>query len=143
MDNMEDLALRNRRVMSPVRETCPIDYKVWEDGLRGQVFRTNDSFYYIFNTLSPGCDQGIKTVKQTSLSASPCKVKNNSFKQSPVKSDFMTTAATKFVNKSKSRNSFDKDWRKNVDQLVEENIKYVNLINAEKRRHQSEKVNHI
>lgn len=128
---MEDLALRHLKVMSPVRSTYPMDYKVWHEGLRGQNYNPSESYYYLLNPSTPPLSKYKNSVKSRASSAKSDMLYDSN--------NFMTTAGTKFVNKTKGLaggESRDKD----LEKLREENEKILTLIGMECRRHEAEKV---
>ena len=122
-------------MMSPVRSSCPVDYKMWHDGLRGQVYNTSDSYYYLLNPSTPPLHKYKNSVKSRASSAKSELLYDSN--------NLMTTAGTKFVNKPKSLTQTKDKFDVNLQQLKEENLKILALINSENKRHEAEKVNFI
>lgn len=135
------------RVGSPTSTNTSLHPKSFEENLRPFLDRRINSYYYLLN--SPKRPKSQSSSQRKLISPYPTSPQKPTLYSSPQKSDLMSTAGTKFVNKSKHLISPEiQKMRKNdkklaLNQLQEQNRVYVNLCSKEINRHEQEKVKNI
>lgn len=136
------------RTKSPANELVQPHPVQYEDQLRPFLDRRINSYYYLLN--SPDRAKSLSNSRRPLNSPFPDPAqKVSNLNLSPQKSDLMTTAGTKFQNKSKPQ-SPEKKVQKScenkeltINQLQDQNKVYLNLFNKEVKRHEQEKVKNI
>ena len=132
------------KTKTPSIEASPPHPVQYESQLRPFLDRRINSYYYLLN--SPDRAKSLSNSRRPLNSPFPdSPEKASNIFPSPQKSDLMTTAASKFPNKSKPQSS--EKPQKNcenqaltINQLQEQNKAYLNLFNKEVKRHEQEKV---
>lgn len=147
-NSIEAKVLRIAHRMSPKRESYPLDIKVWEENLRSGIPKITYSDYYILNPPEPsGAKSNYKGLNHENLTSHSKQISepSNPFipkgQSSPLKSDFMTTAASKAFYSSPIKS--ESDYNKKILALEQENQKCIEMCNAEIKRHTAEKVKNI
>ena len=148
-NHLEDHLIRVARQMSPKRDSYPLDIKAWEDNLRSSIPKITYSDYYILNApetpIKCNPKAAIQYFPQSDSQrhhSEPSRSCVSKSSYSPLKSDFMTTAASRTFQPSPSKPS-EEEYNNRVKQLQIENQKFKDLYNEEIKRHTAEKVIYI
>ena len=135
------------RPVSTTSTKASLHPKSYEEHLRPFLDRRINSYYYLLNSSNlpkPQSSSQRKLNSRHPLSSSSSPQKPTLY-SSPQKSDLMSTAGTKFVNKPspETQKPSKKDQKPAFSQLQEQNRAYVSLYNKEIKRHEQEKVKNI